>query len=137
MRNEALEMIGDRTMHITKEELNRDILRLMHELDVVFTAEARENVKALRQAGMTLSNISEMECNGVPGRDGHMKWDEADQQRADNRRAGAEKRAITALKDMFSAETFKRLHIEFQGDPRGPSIIVGIRGGTDRIVCVW
>lgn len=89
-----------------------------------------------RNAARVLSRISEQECNGIM-RNGYATWTDEDQQRADQRRDAAEKRFSDALGALFDAETFKRIDIEFQGDPRGPSVLVHIKDGPQRVMVAW
>lgn len=125
--------------HITKAELRKDFYRLLDLLDVGSrdSSTVQALLNELRQAGMRLSNLGEQACNGVRGPDGHMKWDDADQRRNDDACMRAETRVKVALDKLFDVETFNRLDIEFQGDPRGPSVIIGIKNGPQRVLCIW
>ena len=125
--------------HITRDELRRDYYKLLDALDVGYrdADEVRWSLAVMRLAAMRLSNLGEQACNGVRGPDGHMKWDDADQRRNDDACMRAEARVKVALGKLFDVDTFNRLDIEFQGDPRGPSVIIGIKNGPQRVLCVW
>lgn len=125
--------------HVTKIDLRRKYYRLLDALDVgsINAMTVSNHLDTFRSAAMRLSNIGERECNGVMGHDGFMKWDDADQAKADRERDAAEGRAIAAREALFDAETFKRLSVEFQGDPRGPSIKVHIVDGAQNIMTAW
>lgn len=125
--------------HITKQALRVEYYRMLDALDAGSRDSETVNARLsdLRTAAMRLSNLGEQACNGVRGPDGHMKWDEADQQRNDDACERAEERAKAALNGLLDDETYARLEIEFQGDPRGPSVIVHIKNGPQRVLCVW
>lgn len=125
--------------HVTKQALRSEYYRLLDALDVGSPGwdTVNTSLHTFRNAAMRLSSIGERECNGVMGPDGFAKWDEADQAKADRDSEAAQRRAIAALEALFDAETFKRLAIEFQGDPRGPSITVSVVGGSQRILTAW
>lgn len=124
--------------HVTLKELTADYYRLLDVLDVG-SRDASSTLfwlRAIRADAMRLSNLGERECNGVMKADGFMGWDDADQRKADNTRRNAEKRIRDALDQLFDRETFNRLVIEFQGDPRGPSVIVGT-AERSRVLVAW
>lgn len=128
--------------HKAQYESMRTLYRLADDLDVgtggfdktAFTA------RELRLASATLLRISEQECNGIERWDAKAKmrlasWTEEDQTRSEARRAKQEKRVMDALESFFDAETFKRLRVEFQGDPRGAMIIIST--DTHGRAAVW
>ena len=125
--------------HISFEQTKKDFFRFTDVLDVGVTnyATLRHHLTELRAAAMRLSNLSERECNGVVGPDGFAKWDDKDQASADKARDKAEKRALYALESLFDSETFQRVRVEFQPDPRGPSIILHVANGPQRVACFW
>jgi hypothetical protein len=127
--------------HISKIECETDFFRLCDRLDVqpltMMEGNTRFWIAAIRSEAMRLSNLGERECNGVMQPDGFMGWTEKDQAKADNMRAGAETRAKQAFEQLFDRATLDRIEIEFQGDPRGPSIIVNIKGGPSRAFVAW
>ena len=97
----------------------------------------REVPRELRLAAKALGRIGERECNGVIGPDGFAKWNEDDQAKADRERARYEKRIRDALERVFDVETFNRLNIEFQNDPRGPAVYIHIKNGPQRVATFW
>ena len=111
--------------HIQPANFIREMFKLCDVLDCGSNSGFRADCAEIRRAAMRLSNIGERECNGVIGPDGFAKWDDADQAKADADRNRAEKRVNDALDRMFDAETRKRIVVEFQGDPRGPSVKIG------------
>lgn len=125
--------------HISYDDAKRAFYKFTDVLDVGIAnySTARFHLTELRQAAMRLSNLSERECNGVIGPDGHAKWDDNDQAAADKARDKAEKRATDALQFLLDADAFKRTEIEFQPDPRGPSIILHVKDGPQRVACFW
>lgn len=125
--------------HVAFNDAKKEFYSLVDRLDVGTPGFeiVQHNLTIMRSAAMRLSNIGERECNGVIGPDGFAKWDDADQKHADNVRANAEKRVSDSLAALFDAETLARLELEFQGDPRGPSVIIGIKDGPQRIVTLW
>lgn len=44
---------------------------------------------------------------------------------------------MAALTALLTPESMALLEIEFQGDPRGPSIIVHEKGGLKRLASFW
>lgn len=127
--------------HISKLEMEKDFFRFCDLLNVMpqttMEGNTRYWIAALRSEAMRLSNLGERECNGVRQPDGFMGWTDKDQAKADNQRKGAETRAKEALSQLFDRATLNRLEIEFQGDPRGPSIIISIKGGMSRALVAW
>lgn len=91
----------------------------------------------IRLASKALQRINERECNGIPGPDGYMKWDDEDQERADKQRERHEKRVIEALGSAFALNILPLLDIEFQGDPRGAPVIVHTKGKQDRLATFY
>jgi len=125
--------------HITFDNAKYTFFRLTDLLDVGVQnyQTLRYHLTELRAAAMRLSNLAEQECNGVIGPDGHAKWDDRDQARNEKARQKAEERASRAIEFLVDSDTFKRLDIEFQPDPRGPSIILHIKDGMQRAACFW
>jgi hypothetical protein len=125
--------------HISFDDTRQAFYRLTDILDVGITnyQTLRHHLAELRVAAMRLSNLAEQECNGVIGPDDHAKWDEQDQARNEKARQKAEDRASRAIEFLLDAETFKRLEIEFQPDPRGPSVILHIKNQYERAACFW
>lgn len=125
--------------HINFDDAKRAFFHFTDVLDVGVAnySTLRFHLSELRAAAMRLSNLSEKECNGVIGPDGHAKWDDKDQAQADKARDRAEQRATRAIESLFDCEAFKRVEIEFQPDPRGPSIILHVKDGPQRVACFW
>lgn len=125
--------------HVSKADAMKEYYRLCDRLDVGSPSgvDTRAWMLEARQAAMHLSNIHVRECNGVIGADGFAKWDDADQAQADRESLAAANKALNAFSKLFDAETYARLVIEFQGDPRGPSIIVSVRDGAQRVLTLW
>jgi hypothetical protein len=125
--------------HISFDDTKKTFFRLTDILDVGVTnyQTLRHHLTELRAAAMRLSNLAEQECNGVIGPDGHAKWDEQDQAKNEKARQKAEDRALRAVEFLVDAETFKRLEIEFQPDPRGPSVIIHVKDQHQRAACFW
>lgn len=124
---------------MTPTEAQKEYYRLCNTLDAGSPSATvtRYNVNELRLAARQLGAIGERECNGIIGPDGFAKWDDEDQDKADKARARHEKRIRNALAALFDAETFNRLDIEFQGDPRGPAAYVHVKGGPQRVATFW
>lgn len=123
--------------HVTFEAIKKEYYRLIDVLDVGSTPDAMAALRQLRSDAMRLSNIGIRECNGVIKSDGYAGWDDKDQTRADNERANAEKRIGDALDRMFDVETRKRIVVEFQGDPRGPSVKIHVADGRRDVLTAW
>lgn len=124
--------------HQTLEQAKKEIFTLADRLGVTALPYETLNLHTaeIRRAAMRLGSLGERQCNGVIGPDGHAKWDDKDQETCDRWTATAERRAATALRFLF-CDAFKRLEIEFQGDPRGPSIIIHERYGRQRLATFW
>lgn len=125
--------------HIGLDQLRKDFYRLTDLLDVgtINYEIVRDCLKTARISAMQLDRISIRECNGVRGPDGFMKWDDSDQAKADRDRTRCEKRVTDALSDLFDSETFKRIEIEFQSDPRGAPVYVHIKNGPQHIMSIY
>jgi len=123
--------------HITKQYARTEFFRLMDTLDAGFSPYAQEAIIEIRQAAMRLSNLGVRQCNGVIGPDGFAKWDDKDQEQCDRAEAKAQGRVIKALESAFDSETFARLDVELHGDPRGPSVIIHIKDGPQRVASFW
>lgn len=92
--------------------------------------------KLIRIAARRLSRQHLSLCNGVIGADGFAKWDEADQTNYERKCRDAEKMATAAFHTLFP----RGLALDWQRDPRGPSIIVYDRKDTDgqnRLASFW
>lgn len=107
--------------------------RLLNRLGAGWTPRTTWATTEIQRHAARLSAIGERECNGVRGPDGHMKWDEQDQERADFEREDSERAIIDAFSEAMDSETLSRLEIEFQGDPRGQSVIVNMIDGPQRV----
>lgn len=115
--------------HTTMNEARKEYFRIADAIDAPYKEGAAERIATIRRAAMRLDWIGIRECNGVTGLDGFAKWDDDDQAKADRHRQLAEQRAKNAFAEAFN---MTRLAIEFQGDPRGPSIIVWDSADTGR-----
>jgi len=107
----------------------KQMQHLFNALDCGWTPRTTWATAEIARHAVRLSAIGERECNGVMGPDGFMKWDEDDQKKADFEREGSERAVLDAFAEAMDTETLARLDIEFQGDPRGPSVIVHIQDG--------
>lgn len=123
--------------HVSFGAIKKEYYRLIDVLDVGSTPDAMAALRQIRADAMRLSNVGIRECNGVKKPDGFMGWDDKDQKHADNQRANAEKRIHDALDRMFDTETRKRIIVEFQGDPRGPSVKIHVQGGRRDVLTAW
>lgn len=124
------------TNHMTEQESKDQLYRVIDAVGDNGEGMGVYRFHALRKAARYLDQISVRECNGVQGPDGHMKWDDQDQRRADKARTRWEERALDALRDVFGAD-LPQIDVEFQGDPRGPSIIIHTKGKQDRLAAFW
>lgn len=124
--------------HATRTEVRNELVKLINLLDVGTPSNFPAVVNTLQSAGAKLSRLSEVACNGVFDRaTGFMRWNDEDQATNDRQRDEQEQRATMALESLFDAATCARLDVEFQGDPRGPSIIIGVKGGQSRVVTLY
>lgn len=114
-------------------EGGRTMQHLLNTLDAGWTPRTTWATTEIVRHAKRLSAIGERECNGVRGPDGHQKWDENDQEQADFEREGSERAILDAFAEAMDSETLARLDIEFQGDPRGPSVIVHIKDGPQYV----
>jgi hypothetical protein len=122
---------------MNRHEATSALYRIADKLEIEtkgFDAMSAAAGKILR-AAKKLNRLSEMECNGVPGPDGFMKWDEVDQAKADKTRDAAVCRVWEALGEAFSDCTL--FAVENQGDPRGASVIIHTRGKEDRLASFY
>jgi hypothetical protein len=126
--------------HITLIDARKSFFAMCDRLDLAPNfALTASVIKQIRDCAMRLSSIAERECNGVndPKHPGCQKWDDKDQAHADRVHANNERKILAALESVFDNADFSRLEIEFQGDPRGPSVIIHERGGMQRLASFW
>lgn len=121
------------------EDARAEYYRLVDRLDVGTPGWtiATAHLKTLRLAARALTRLSERECNGVIKPDGFAGWDDIDQKHADEARERAEKRVQSAIDGLFDSETRRNIEVEFQPDPRGPSVIINLVNGPQRVACFW
>lgn len=126
--------------HMNKKECTTELARMAAALQVQPRKTTIDDATfALRRAAKILHEIGILECNGVMQRDGYMGWTEDDQKRADARREKAERRVRNTFTVLFG-DAMSALRVEFQGDPRGPSVNVYMAGDTSgqrRIATFW
>ena len=125
-------------MHQNFEQVKKEYYRLLTVLDVGSPSwdVLRDSLKEISNGARRLSRLGEQECNGVIGPDGFAKWDDQDQERNDKARERAQKRVAAALGRIFDSETAGRIVVEFQPDPRGPSVILHTNT-AQRVACFW
>lgn len=124
-------------MNMTSVDAGAEMHRLFNHLDIGWTPRTTWATGEILRHAVRLSNIALRECNGVRGDDGYMRWNEADQTQADFEREGSERAAIDAFAEAMDTDTFNRLDIEFQSDPRGPSVIVNTKDGAQRVAVFY
>lgn len=128
--------------HIALHELQKTLFRAA-ERQGINSVDVFAAAPELRRAAFILNRISEQECNGIERWDSKAKmmlgsWTEADQARADKRRAKAESRVKAALVVAYGADWDNAFTLEFQGDPRGAPVY--LNSATDHarhLVAIW
>lgn len=123
--------------HIKLTDAQSEFYKLLDMIDAGLTPHTFKCIRDLRSAAMRLSNLAEKECNGVIGPDGFAKWDDNDQEKNDKAILRAANRVVDAVSGAMDSESFAKVQIEFQGDPRGPSVILHIKDGPQRVACFW
>ena len=92
--------------------------------------------RQIRLAARRLSVLHLSQCNGVIGADGFARWNDDDQANYEKKCGAAEKAATAAFVALFP----RGFRIDWQRDPRGPSIVVYDRrdsGGQNRLASFW
>lgn len=124
--------------HITEREAVSSLYRLLEHLDIDSPGfpEVSTAARVIRNAAIRLDQLNTMECNGIPQQDGYMGLTEADQERLGEYRKRAESRTLDALRRTLG-NNLQKLTIEFNGDPRGPAIVLHSAGTQDCLAIFW
>ena len=113
---------------------NRDtILRMQHYFGSVNDlANFDACVLIITTEAKNLNTLALKECNGITCADGSQRWTEADQENNDKLRALDEKLIVRAFRTLWP-DTMHKMIIEFQADPRGPSVIIHEKDGAQYV----
>jgi len=128
---------------MTKHQLVNFAFRAMFtQMDIGTPSIVRlvEAVREAKLAALQLEKLDLLQCNGVQVWSSEHKrhfarWDESDQERYDRLTEKNFDRVVRAIASVMDSESFARLRIEHQPDPRGLPIIIYLDGARVGSFC--